>query len=369
MSADPTRLVVASPYGVGQAGYRERVEAWVRRLDLDIEPHCYFGDSGTASGLGVRGIARSARREAGLRRLRRRGPRHMLIHREASPFSTGRIEADLLGAAEGSAYDIDDALHADWGGDRMLRRVFAKAGKAAACVERASITIAGNDHLAEWAATLADDVRVVPTCVEPADYEPRPDHDLHEPPRILWIGSPSTVRHLRLIEAPLLRLHADLGARLVVIGGSVADSPLAAMAIPVSWSPENQRRWLADADLGVMPLSDDAFERGKCGYKLLQYGAAGLPAVASPVGANATILERFGAPVATTDDDWFEAMRALLTGPASQREALAKQARAAVDEHYSFASHEPAWRELVDDLGLGRRTEQQDRSSQANWPR
>ena len=352
MTERATALTVVSPYGSGLAGYRERVERWADRLGVTVDAHCYFGRSGMASSFGPSSLPRATRAEIDLRRLRRRGTPALLMHREASPFSTGRLEADLLTAAERSAYDIDDALHADWGDASLLRRVFAKAGKAAAAVERASITVAGNEAVATWAAGLTDDVRIVPTCVDPADYLPRDDHDLHDSPVIAWVGSPSTVRHLLRIEEPLLRLHRETGAVLSVVGGSLDGTALDAMATTMPWSEANQRSTLATADVGVMPLPDGPFERGKSGYKLLQYGAAGLPAVASPVGENRTILDRFGLSGPSSLDDWYETIRTLFDASAADRAAVADRARRAVVEHYSFDAWEPTWRTLLDDLGV-----------------
>ncbi|MEL7209390.1 MAG: hypothetical protein AAGK32_14335 [Actinomycetota bacterium] len=149
MSPGSVPLTVASPYGPGQASYRARVAAWTERFGFDVDEHCYFGPAGTARSAGPMGLLRVARAERDLRRLRQAAVPALLIHREASPFSTGKLEADLIDQAERSVYDIDDALYADWGGESVLRRVFAKAGKAAVAAERSSITLAGNQVIAD----------------------------------------------------------------------------------------------------------------------------------------------------------------------------------------------------------------------------
>ena len=351
MPVPMTKLTAVSPYGPGIASYRERVGVWVDRLGLAADEHWYYGRGGTAASVGLSGIGRSLRAEAQLRRLRRDGTSALLVHREASPFSTGKLESDLLAAADRSVYDVDDALYADWGGGNALRRLFSKAGKAAACVEAATITVAGNDILANWAGALASDVRVIPTCVDPAAHPDRTDYEIHDPPRIVWVGSPSTAAHLDRVAEPLVRLNREVRAELTVVGGTPTSAELNEMTTSVPWSPATQQRLLAEADVGIMPLADGPFERGKCGYKLLQYAAARLPAVASPVGVNRTILDRMGLPAAETGDDWYEALHEILTEPAPRRAQRADRAHATVVEHYSFDAWEPAWRTLMADLG------------------
>ena len=350
MSEAPSSLTAVSPYGPGIASYRERVTVWLDRIGMTAVEHWYYGPGGTAASIGPSTIGRSLRAEVQLRRLRRDGASALLVHREASPFSTGKLESDLLASADRSVYDIDDALYADWGADDALRRIFSKAGKAAACVEAATITIAGNETVAEWANTLASDVRVIPTCVNPSDHPDRSDYELGDPPRILWVGSPSTTSHLELVGDPLLRLNREMGAELILVGGTLNDSPLATMTTAVPWSRSVQNAWLEQADVGIMPLTDSPFERGKCGYKLLQYAGARLPAVASPVGVNRAILDRTSLPAAETVNGWYEALHEVLTESASKRARRADRAHAAVVEHYSFEAWEPAWRALLADL-------------------
>ncbi|MEL7209389.1 MAG: glycosyltransferase [Actinomycetota bacterium] len=192
----------------------------------------------------------------------------------------------------------------------------------------------------------------MPTCVEPG---PEPDADgrpIGDPPVLVWVGSPSTVRHLTSIADALLEVHRSTGARLRVVGGSVEGGPLEAMASSEPWSAAAETDALSSGDLGLMPLPDGPLERGKCGYKLLQYGAAGLPAVASPVGINAEILESFGAPAPDTADDWVVALVDLIEAPVTTRAELGRRAHRVVTDQFGFDAWAPVWRRLVDDLGL-----------------
>ena len=114
----------------------------------------------------------------------------------------------------------------------------------------------------------------------------------------------------------------------------------------VPWDPGTSAQILADADVGIMPLHDTEFTRGKCGYKLLQYGAAGLPVVGSPVGANAGVLAALGG-AAPASGEWVDAVTGVLDAGASERRDLGDTARRGVETSYSFGAWESRWRYAV----------------------
>jgi glycosyltransferase involved in cell wall biosynthesis len=139
----------------------------------------------------------------------------------------------------------------------------------------------------------------------------------------------------------VMEVHRQTGARVLLI--SAGRRPLGALDAVVdrvTWDGARTDALLATADCGMMPLEDSAFARGKCAYKLLQYGAAGLPVVASPVGVNASVVERLHGLAAGDASSWVEALVSLLREPEGIRRARGRAARRAVEEHYSFA----AWR-------------------------
>ncbi len=107
------------------------------------------------------------------------------------------------------------------------------------------------------------------------------------------------------------------------------------------------QRELARMDVGVMPLPDRPYERGKCAYKLLQYGAAGLPVIGSPVGANASILTAMGAAAPETQADWVDAVEGVLGATAGERRRLGDRAEAVVSADFSFARWKPQMLELL----------------------
>jgi glycosyltransferase involved in cell wall biosynthesis len=263
--------------------------------------------------------------------------RRLFLHREASPLSRGEEERRLLTRSEFSVYDFDDALQWDYGDGGLLRRLAPKATKTCVAVHCADRVIAGNPVLADWASQHHRDVVVIPSCVAPDDYIRKTTHTLHDPPRIGWIGSPGNEIYLSWIEDALREIHRRTGARITLIG---APRPtlggLESVVDRVAWTPAREREALAELDIGIMPVPDTSYSRGKCGYKLLQYGAVGLPAVASPVGVNAEILSLFGMPAARSTGDWVEAILSLLNCGDADRERLGRRAQDVVSRRYSY---------------------------------
>ncbi len=344
-------MLAVTPYGPLAGSARVRVYAWLARQGEPVQVHDYLGAGSAGIGTLARRPGSVVRAELRLRHLARhlarRGADRLLLHREASPLSRGGIERRLLTGAAFSVYDFDDALQSDTGGS-LPRRAFSKPAKCAAAVTHADRVIAGNDVLADWAGTRARDVVVIPSCVEPAEYVRKSSYQLHDPPRIVWMGSPSTERYLQLVSRPLLTLHRAFGARLTVVsGGNAPLGPLAQMSDRVPWHPDSCGALMADADVGIGPLDDTRYARGKCAYKLLQYGASGLPLVASPVGANAAALRLLGGTPAGDPDSWYDALAQVLQSTAAARACAGRAARLGVEEHYSFRAWDGAWRAAV----------------------
>lgn len=198
----------------------------------------------------------------------------------------------LRRAARRLVYDFDDALcYRTAPPHRSLlreRRFFRT-------VARADLVLAGNRNLASIARLRARRVHVVPTTVE-IPTAPRPP--LLPEPTAVWIGQRATLPYL----APVTQAVRDAGYALRVIADA---APEGAELVP--WSLETEHARLAECHVGLAPLPQDPFARGKCGYKLLQYYAAGLPAVASPVGVQRTLAEG-GALLALEPAEWTRAL-------------------------------------------------------------
>jgi glycosyltransferase involved in cell wall biosynthesis len=341
-------LHVITPYGRTAGSSRVRVFEWLDRLDAPRVISSYIGQRDASPLRVARHPAAVVAAERRLRRMAAAGPQRLLLHREASPVSRGGLEDALLSSSAFGVYDFDDALQWDTGEDSRLRRLAPKAAKALIAVSRADRVIAGNPVLAEWASQHNRDVVVIPSCVSVDAYRGKTDYHVSSPPRLGWIGSRHNEAYLRSLAPVLRELHRRTGARLTLIGTSQRTlGDLEELIDRTAWSEAGQYSQLAELDLGIAPVPDRPYERGKSGYKLLQYGAAGVPLVASPVGVNREILSRFRMPGPEQVADWLDAIVDLLNRPVADREALGRAARETTRAHYSYDAWLPRWRQAV----------------------
>jgi glycosyltransferase involved in cell wall biosynthesis len=212
-------------------------------------------------------------------------------------------------------------------------------GKTAVLCRLARQVLAGNAFLASYARRFNPRVSVVPTTIDTDRYSP----SLRRPgsvPVIGWTGSYSTARYLEALRPVLQRLGRRHEFRVVVVGAP----GLAADGVEVEarpWRSASEVSDLADIDIGVMPLDDTEWERGKCGLKALQYMALGIPAVASPVGVNVEIVrDGENGLLAASDEEWERALERLLAD-AGLRRRLGDAGRATVESGYSARVHAP----------------------------
>lgn len=344
---DHESLVVASPYGPAAPSTRVRVYEWLAHLGLTADRLEYAGLPRNGMGTLARHPFTAARAELATRRATKRlEDSILLLSREASPFSRGVLEVGLLAAARRGVYDLDDALFADRDG---WRRLLAKEPKCRRSIQAADHVIVGNDYLAEYASEITDAITVIPTCVEPSAYHPTETYEIPDEPTLVWLGSPSTEPYLEEIVPALQEVHRQRGARVVLISGprTHGTPEFADFVRRVPWSPDGVAAVLAQADVAMGPLPDNAYTRGKCAYKILQYAATGLPFVASPVGANATAISRLGGIAATTTDEWAEALIGVLDSSTAERSDRGATALRGVRDHYSFDAWANAWGKAV----------------------
>ena len=343
-------LTAIATYGRAGAGARVRLFEWIERLVPDAAVHSYVGTAVNSPKTLLSRPVATFRAERVLRSLTVRPAERLFVFRQASPFGHGGLEARPLGSADLGVYDFDDGL--PWDGGRRSNPgnlIRSSASKCLQSVRHADRVIAGNDYLAEWSSQYARDVVVIPSCVDPQMYRAKDDYEIGDPPRLVWIGSPSSEIYLGVVEPALLRLHRQTGARLTIIGDASCrlEGPLAAMTDRLQWQERQAEQQLGAFDIGLGPLTDDRFSRGKSAYKLLQYGAAGLPFVASPVGTNDVVTRALGGRLATGTDEWVDQVTDLLRAAPAERRAAGESARDAVVRSYSFDAWSERWLEAL----------------------
>jgi glycosyltransferase involved in cell wall biosynthesis len=271
------------------------------------------------------------RRTAAIRRMRSADA--IWVEKELYPFLPGVAERLLLAMRVPYAVDFDDAIfhNYDMSRNRLARRLLRN--KLDPLLRSSRFVTAGNDYIADYARSHgAKDVLLVPTVVDPRRYNQGSGQQSEEL-RIGWIGTPPNVRFLSPILTAMKEVHARQRLRLVTIGAP----PLPDLPFPQdchSWSEATEGELLGEIDVGIMPLADGPWERGKCGYKLIQYMAAGKPVIASPIGVNSKIVSADVGFLAAHHEQWVSAIEWLWSNKEA-RLAMGDAARRKVVEDYS----------------------------------
>jgi len=248
-------------------------------------------------------------------------------------------------------FDFDDAIWlADMSAFNQRFRWLKSPGKIPRVLAAADLVLAGNAFLAQYARGFSQSVQIVPTTIDTDSYQPRTRAPDGGPVCIGWSGSFSTIRDFRLALPVLRRLRARFGERVrfqVIGDGSFRDEELGIVGQP--WNADSEVADLQQIDIGLMPLPDNEWSRGKCGLKGLQYMALGLPTLMSPVGVNAEIItDGKDGFLPRSDEEWERALSALIESPALRAE-IGAAGRQRVIQDYSVAD----WRDRYCDLLTG----------------
>jgi glycosyltransferase involved in cell wall biosynthesis len=273
-------------------------------------------------GRGALGGVALARRSAQVRDLGRYDL--VMLEQELAPALPFEVERRLLRGARRIGVELDDAHH-------LVPR---KAAKLTTWFAAADGVIAGNPVLAAEVLEAGGKPHLVPTAVDVIHY-PIAEHVARDRPlRIVWLGLPSNFDQLQRLREPLQKLARRRPMELVVISdGLPALDGVPLRAVP--WSAAGEAAELAACDIGIMPLADDPWAAGKCGLKLIQYLAAGLPAVADPVGVNRDIAAGGGVILAADAVAWGAALERL--AEPAERAELGGHGRANAAANWSVA--------------------------------
>jgi glycosyltransferase involved in cell wall biosynthesis len=261
--------------------------------------------------------------------------------------TTAMPEAELPLYNRHIVFDFDDAIFVTppWarsgpGVDDAMRRKIATICQSAACV------IAANAYLADFARQHAARVHVVPTALCTDEFKPAPPAAARARPVIGWVGTSGNLYYLRRIGPALCALASRRDFVLRVVCNRVDAAQLEGLPAAnlefVEWSAAGEVERLQGFDVGLMPLDDDEWARGKASFKMVQYMACGVPFVASPVGANPATGGTDGecGAYATSTGDWLDRLDALLADD-DRRRALGRAGRARAERHFDRRLHAP----------------------------
>jgi len=347
------KVLFLTKYGRRAASARFRVFQylpWLERVGLDcvVQPLLsdrYLGiklDEGRTAPVEVlKGVVRRLLSLRGIKRFAL-----VVIQMEAVPYLPAFFERSLNRMGVRYVYDFDDATFHRYDQSRhwLLRALSEKIGRV---IQGACLVTAGNEYLAEYARRFNPRVVVVPTVVDVNKFVPRtPNGSARSPVIIGWIGSPTTASYVRDRQRVWREITADGRCTLRLVGSGRLDFDRVNVEIR-PWSEAREAGEVQDFDIGVMPLPNDPWARGKCGFKLIEYQACGLPAVASPVGVNTRIVtDGENGFLCDTDEQWVSRLRQLADDEL-QRRAMGAHGRQLTCDQWSLQRWGPRVAELI----------------------
>ena len=220
--------------------------------------------------------------------------------------------------------DFDDNISANYAGTSLQNKIpeLMKLAKF--------VTVGNHWYISEFQGNLI----YLPTVIDLDKYPLYSLQKENDAKEIVWMGSPSTTKHFKLVDKALGRLSEKYDFTLKVIGGKVELDKRIKTKFE-DWSAQTENKDLAESTIGIMPLENSYWEMGKCGFKLIQYMASGIPVVASPLPANRDIVTRDVGFTAESEDEWYEKLSLLLES-FELCQKMGQAGRKRVEESYSY---------------------------------
>lgn len=264
------------------------------------------------------------------------------IEKEIFPNLPALCEAALTRLSIPYVVDYDDAVFHNYDtSTNPVKRCLAR--KIDKVMRGAALVVCGNEYIAQRAASAGSrNIRILPTVIDLDRYAPV--FAVERTPVIVgWIGSKTTLPYLEGVSEALRKVALEAHIELHVIGGKYDIPGVVVRSLP--WTEDSEVRLLQSIDIGIMPLRDDKWERGKCGYKLIQYMACGKPVIASPVGINTSIVKHgINGFLASNLEEWEEAVVTLARSH-ERRAMMGAQGRNDVEKEYCVqVTSEELWR-------------------------
>ncbi|WP_242916353.1 glycosyltransferase family 4 protein [Pontibacter liquoris] len=272
---------------------------------------------------------------------------YVFVHREATPLGSPWFEWVVTYIFRKKLlYDFDDAI---WlpnttDGNKAIAK-YKHPQKVAAICRWSYKVSCGNHFLQAYAQRYNRAAVYLPTCLDAAKYQLSANRQ-HAPRVVIgWTGSHSTLPYLALITPVLQQLEQKYDFTFLVIADQIPALPLRSLTF-LPWREETELEDLRQIDIGLMPLPDNEWARGKCAFKALQYMALGIPAVVSAVGANLVAVPDVEAGyTCRTPEEWYAHLEQLLLQP-ERRLRMGQKGQAWVAQHYSLLAHREAFLQL-----------------------
>lgn len=363
--SEPMRVLALVPYPCDTVpGQRFRIEQWQPYLErehgieltfapfVDANAYRIFPKPGNTARKAAATLRGLSQRMHDLTRAKKFDAAY--LYREAAPVGPALLER-VLARRVPYVFDYDDAIFVPQASEANRRFAFLKSHeKTRTICRRAAHVIPGNEYLAEYARRFNPNVTVIPTTIDLQKYQRR-DGAGDGVPVIGWSGSTTTAIYIEEAREMLTELARTHRFRLRVIGAPRYDPIPGVETEVLPWVAATEVRDLSAMDVGLMPLRDDPWARGKCGLKALQYMALGIPAVCSPVGVNTEIIKQGqNGFLASTPAEWVARLRDILDD-APLRRRMGAAARCTVESGYSARSQVPLLAGIFESVRRGRR--------------
>jgi len=271
----------------------------------------------------------------------------VFIHREACPVGGAFFETVLSLLRKPIIFDFDDAIFLPSGTltNSFIER-FKRPDKTSTIIRKSSHVISGNSYLYEYALRYNNSVSVIPTPIDTARYAPMPKESQGDI-TIGWAGSITTLEFLKMLENVFIKLSRHFPfIKIKTIGGYLSVKELTNITSK-KWSLEEELDDLRAFDIGVMPMPDNEWTRGKCGFKAILYMSMGIPCVCSPVGMNKDIItDAKDGFFASSEEEWFEKLSLLITD-AGLRKRIGIAARETVEKTFSVKVNAPKFTDIL----------------------
>jgi glycosyltransferase involved in cell wall biosynthesis len=265
---------------------------------------------------------------------------YVFLHREATPIGPPWFEW-MAAKVAGSKiiYDFDDAIWmADASGNNKVISFLKWQSKVASICRWSHKVSCGNAFLQEYARQFNPDAILNPTTIDTEGMHNQIRRQSAEKVIIGWTGSHTTNRYLDMIVPVLQRLEKEYDFEFRVISNQSPELPLRSFTFR-PWRKDTEIPDLLTFHIGLMPLEDEPWAKGKCAFKALQYMALGIPAVVSPVGCNTEVVDHgVNGYLCTTEEEWYQSLAQLLQNP-ELRAKLGHAARQKIVGHYSVVSN------------------------------
>ena len=276
----------------------------------------------------------------------------VFVYREAFMLGTILFEGLFAQSSAKLVFDFDDSIWINDTSEGNKNLSWLKnPDKTRSIIKLADTVIVGNEYLADYARQFNPRTVVIPTTIDTSYHKPLHEKMATETVCIGWTGTSTTLRHFIAIEPVLIRLKTKYGDRLrfkLINNAQYHNDALCLETTP--WTLSREIEDLMDIDIGIMPLPDDQWAKGKCGFKGLQYMALEIPTVMSPVGVNTNIIQH-GANgfLASSEDEWFQVLTQLIDS-AELRHLIGKNGRQTIIDTYSVESYKQRYVSLFNSL-------------------